>query len=367
MKNLVAKESIEAVAVKEENIMETQIAVGKEAFSKEVVLRNIAQTDIRLQKLLGYRNYDFYDPKLFMLGLKDGETISEAFSKEVVLRNIAQTDIRLQKLLGYRNYDFYDPKLFMLGLKDGETISEALLRRGAYNIGQVKTRSTRYKNCYTDYFMYPDNESTVVAVVYNNEGVGIPTLLDYEDYAKYFKDENLTLNDRHYFMYPDNESTVVAVVYNNEGVGIPTLLDYEDYAKYFKDENLTLNDRHDNTRIYENPMPIVKIKSKVKVARLVLDIQGVVNGVQADHINCNRFDNRSHNLRAVTNKQNSKNRANSKNVSGDYAYEAKNDYRFGMAILLERYFFKDMSAERASVYNQILLEHFSPISYSVAS
>ncbi|WP_379694692.1 hypothetical protein [Mediterraneibacter gnavus] len=144
MKNLVAKESIEAVAVKEENIMETQIAVGK-----------------------------------------------EAFSKEVVLRNIAQTDIRLQKLLGYRNYDFYDPKLFMLGLKDGETISEALLRRGAYNIGQVKTRSTRYKNCYTDYFMYPDNESTVVAVVYNNEGVGIPTLLDYEDYAKYFKDENL--------------------------------------------------------------------------------------------------------------------------------------------------------------------------------
>ena len=273
MKNLVAKESIEAVAVKEENIMETQIAVGK-----------------------------------------------EAFSKEVVLRNIAQKDISLQKLLGYRNYDFYDPKLFMLGLKDGETISEALLRRGAYNIGQVKTRSTRYKNCYTDYFMYPDNESTVVAVVYNNEGVGIPTLLDYED-----------------------------------------------YAKYFKDENLTLNDRHDNTRIYENPMPIVKIKSKVKVARLVLDIQGVINGVQADHINCNRFDNRSHNLRAVTNKQNSKNRASSKNVSGDYAYEAKNDYRFGMAILLERYFFKDMSAERASVYNQILLEHFSPISYSVAS
>ena len=273
MKNLVAKESIEAVAVKEENIMETQIAVGK-----------------------------------------------EAFSKEVVLRNIAQTDIRLQKLLGYRNYDFYDPKLFMLGLKDGETISEALLRRGAYNIGQVKTRSTRYKNCYTDYFMYPDNESTVVAVVYNNEGVGIPTLLDYED-----------------------------------------------YAKYFKDENLTLNDRHDNTRIYENPMPIVKIKSKVKVARLVLDIQGVVNGVQADHINCNRFDNRSHNLRAVTNKQNSKNRANSKNVSGDYAYEAKNDYRFGMAILLERYFFKDMREDLASVYNQILLEHFSSISYSAAS
>lgn len=273
MKNLVAKESIEAVAVKEENIMETQIAVGK-----------------------------------------------EAFSKEVVLRNIAQKDISLQKLLGYRNYDFYDPKLFMLGLKDGETISEALLRRGAYNIGQVKTRSTRYKNCYTDYFMYPDNESTVVAVVYNNEGVGIPTLLDYED-----------------------------------------------YAKYFKDENLTLNDRHDNTRIYENPMPIVKIKSKVKVARLVLDIQGVVNGVQADHINCNRFDNRSHNLRAVTNKQNSKNRANSKNVSGDYAYEAKNDYRFGMAILLERYFFKDMSAELASAYNQILLEHFSSISYSAAS
>lgn len=273
MKNLVSKESIEAVAVKEENIMETQIAVGK-----------------------------------------------EAFSKEVVLRNIAQTDISLQKLLGYRNYDFYDPKLFMLGLKDGETISEALLRRGAYNIGQVKTRSTRYKNCYTDYFMYPDNESTVVAVVYNNEGVGIPTLLEYED-----------------------------------------------YAKYFKDENLTLNDRHDNTRIYENPMPIVKIKSKVKVARLVLDIQGVVNGVQADHINCNRFDNRSHNLRAVTNKQNSKNRANSKNVSGDYAYEAKNDYRFGMAILLERYFFKDMSAEKASAYNQILLEHFSSISYSAAS
>lgn len=273
MKNLVSKESIEAVAVKEENIMETQIAVGK-----------------------------------------------EAFSKEVVLRNIAQTDIRLQKLLGYRNYDFYDPKLFMLGLKDGETISEALLRRGAYNIGQVKTRSTRYKNCYTDYFMYPDNESTVVAVVYNNEGVGIPTLLDYED-----------------------------------------------YAKYFKDENLTLNDRHDNTRIYENPMPIVKIKSKVKVARLVLDIQGVVNGVQADHINCNRFDNRSHNLRAVTNKQNSKNRASSKNVSGDYAYEGKNDYRFGMAILLERYFFKDMSAELASAYNQILLEHFSSISYSAAS
>lgn len=273
MKNLVAKESIEAVAVKEENIMETQIAVGK-----------------------------------------------EAFSKEVVLRNIAQTDISLQKLLGYRNYDFYDPKLFMLGLKDGETISEALLRRGAYNIGQVKTRSTRYKNCYTDYFMYPDNESTVVAVAYNNEGVGIPTLLDYED-----------------------------------------------YAKYFKDENLTLNDRHDNTRIYENPMPIVKIKSKVKVARLVLDIQGVVNGVQADHINCNRFDNRSHNLRAVTNKQNSKNRANSKNVSGDYAYEAKNDYRFGMAILLERYFFKDMREDLASVYNQILLEHFSSISYSAAS
>ena len=273
MKNLVAKESIEAVAVKEENIMETQIAVGK-----------------------------------------------EAFSKEVVLRNIAQTDISLQKLLGYRNYDFYDPKLFMLGLKDGETISEALLRRGAYNIGQVKTRSTRYKNCYTDYFMYPDNESTVVAVVYNNEGVGIPTLLDYED-----------------------------------------------YAKYFKDENLTLNDRHDNTRIYENPMPIVKIKSKVKVARLVLDIQGVVNGVQADHINCNRFDNRSHNLRAVTNKQNSKNRASSKNVSGDYAYEAKNDYRFGMAILLERDFFRSMSKELASVYNQFLLEHFSPISYSIAS
>lgn len=273
MKNLVSKESIEAVAVKEENIMETQIAVGK-----------------------------------------------EAFSKEVDLRNIAQTDISLQKLLGYRNYDFYDPKLFMLGLKDGETISEALLRRGAYNIGQVKTRSTRYKNCYTDYFMYPDNESTVVAVVYNNEGVGIPTLLDYED-----------------------------------------------YAKYFKDENLTLNDRHDNTRIYENPMPIVKIKSKVKVARLVLDIQGVVNGVQADHINCNRFDNRSHNLRAVTNKQNSKNRASSKNVSGDYAYEAKNDYRFGMAILLERYFFKDMREDLASVYNQILLEHFSSISYSAAS
>ena len=273
MKNLVSKESIEAVAVKEENIMETQIAVGK-----------------------------------------------EAFSKEVVLRNIAQKDISLQKLLGYRNYDFYDPKLFMFGLKDGETISEALLRRGAYNIGQVKTRSTRYKNCYTDYFMYPDNESTVVAVVYNNEGVGIPTLLDYED-----------------------------------------------YAKYFKDENLTLNDRHDNTRIYENPMPIVKIKSKVKVARLVLDIQGVVNGVQADHINCNRFDNRSHNLRAVTNKQNSKNRASSKNVSGDYAYEAKNDYRFGMAILLERYFFKDMREDLASVYNQILLEHFSSISYSAAS
>lgn len=274
MKNLVSKESIEAVAVKEENIMETQIAVGKEAFSKEVVLRNIVQTDISLQKLLGYNG----------------------------------------------DYDFYDPKLFMLGLKDGETISEALLRRGAYNIGQVKTRSTRYKNCYTDYFMYPDNESTVVAVVYNNEGVGIPTLLDYED-----------------------------------------------YAKYFKDENLTLNDRHDNTRIYENPMPIVKIKSKVKVARLVLDIQGVVNGVQADHINCNRFDNRSHNLRAVTNKQNSKNRASSKNVSGDYAYEAKNDYRFGMAILLEKYFFKDMNAEKASAYNQILLEHFSPISYSAAS
>lgn len=274
MKNLVSKESIEAVAVKEENIMETQIAVGKEAFSKEVDLRNIAQTDISLQKLLGYNG----------------------------------------------DYDFYDPKLFMLGLEEGETISEALLRRGAYNIGQVKTRSTRYKNCYTDYFMYPDNESTVVAVAYNNEGVGIPTLLDYED-----------------------------------------------YAKYFKDENLTLNDRHDNTRIYENPMPIVKIKSKVKVARLVLDIQGVINGVQADHINCNRFDNRSHNLRAVTNKQNSKNRASSKNVSGDYAYEAKNDYRFGMAILLERYFFKDMSAEKASAYNQILLEHFSPISYSAAS
>ena len=274
MKNLVSKESIEAVAVKEENIMETQIAVGKEAFSKEVVLRNIAQKDISLQKLLGYNG----------------------------------------------DYDFYDPKLFMLGLEEGETISEALLRRGAYNIGQVKTRSTRYKNCYTDYFMYPDNESTVVAVAYNNEGVGIPTLLDYED-----------------------------------------------YAKYFKDENLTLNDRHDNTRIYENPMPIVKIKSKVKVARLVLDIQGVVNSVQADHINCNRFDNRSHNLRAVTNKQNSKNRASSKNVSGDYAYEAKNDYRFGMAILLERYFFKDMREDLASVYNQILLEHFSSISYSAAS
>lgn len=273
MKNLVEKESIEAVAVKEENIMETQIAVGK-----------------------------------------------EAFSKEVVLRNIAQKDISLQKLLGYRNYDFYDPKLFMLGLKDGETISEALLRRGAYNIGQVKTRSTRYKNCYTDYFMYPDNESTVVAVVYNNEGVGIPTLLDYED-----------------------------------------------YAKYFKDENLTLNDRHDNTRLYENPMPMVKIKSRIRVSRLVLGIEDAYRGIQADHINSNRFDNRKENLRKTTNKQNSNNRPNSKNRFESCAYDREADYRFGMAILLERDFFRSMSKELASVYNQFLLEHFSPISYSIAS
>lgn len=273
MKNLVAKESIEAVAVKEENIMETQIVVGK-----------------------------------------------EAFSKEVVLRNIAQKDISLQKLLGYRNYDFYDPKLFMLGLKDGETISEALLRRGAYNIGQVKTRSTRYKNCYTDYFMYPDNESTVVAVVYNNEGVGIPTLLDYED-----------------------------------------------YAKYFKDENLTLNDRHDNTRLYENPMPMVKIKSRIRVSRLVLGIEDAYRGIQADHINSNRFDNRKENLRKTTNKQNSNNRPNSKNRFESCAYDREADYRFGMAILLERDFFRSMSKELASVYNQFLLEHFSPISYSIAS
>ena len=92
-------------------------------------------------------------------------------------------------------------------------------------------------------------------------------------------------------MYPGNNSTVVAVVYNNEGVGIPTLLDYQDYEKYFKDENLTLNDRHDNTRLYENPMPMVKIKSRIRASRLILGIEDAYRGIQADHINSNRFDN----------------------------------------------------------------------------
>lgn len=268
MKNLVSKESIEAVAVKEENIMETQIAVGKEAFSKEVVLRNIAQKDISLQKLLGYNG----------------------------------------------DYDFYDPKLFMLGLKDGETISEALLRRGANLVEQVCLRK-----CHTDYFKYRDG------------------------------------------------NVMVAVSYNREGIGRPILIDTDDYYMIFKGRNMVLNHQGDFTKALNNPMPVPKTYNHNKVARLVLGIQGVVNGVQADHINCNRLDNRKENLRAVTNKQNSKNRASSKNVSGDYAYEDKNDYRFGTAVLIEQYFFGELSAELASAYNQILLEHFSSISYSAAS
>lgn len=236
------------------------------------------------------------------------------------LQAVAERDARLQKIMGYRNYDFYNPALFLLGLQDGETISDALLRRGACRINKVKTRSTKYKNCYTDYFMYPGNNSTVVAVVYNNEGVGIPTLLDYQD-----------------------------------------------YEKYFKDENLTLNDRHDNTRLYENPMPMVKIKSRIRASRLILGIEDAYRGIQADHINSNRFDNRKENLRKTTNKQNSNNRSNSKNKFESCAYRKENDYRFGMAILLERDFFKSMSREKADIYNQLLHEHFSPSVYSFAS
>jgi hypothetical protein len=168
-------------------------------------------------------------------------------------------------------------------------------------------------------------------------------------------------------MYPGNHSTVVAVVYNNEGVGIPTLLDYQDYEKYFKDENLTLNDRHDNTRLYENPMPMVKIKSRIRASRLILGIEDAYRGIQADHINSNRFDNRKENLRKTTNKQNSNNRPNSKNRFESCAYRKENDYRFGMAILLERDFFKSMSREKADIYNQLLHEHFSPSVYSFAS
>ena len=243
-----------------------------------------------------------------------------AMNTQAVLQAVVERDARLQKIMGYRNYDFYNPALFLLGLQDGETISDALLRRGACRINKVKTRSTKYKNCYTDYFMYPGNNSTVVAVVYNNEGVGIPTLLDYQD-----------------------------------------------YEKYFKDENLTLNDRHDNTRLYENPMPMVKIKSRIRASRLILGIEDAYRGIQADHINSNRFDNRKENLRKTTNKQNSNNRPNSKNKFESCAYRKENDYRFGMAILLERDFFKSMSREDADIYNQLLHEHFSPSVYSFAS
>ena len=242
-----------------------------------------------------------------------------AMNTQAELQAVAKRDARLQKIMSYRNYDFYNPELFLLGLQDGGQISDALLRRGACRINKVKTRSTN-KNCYTDYFMYPGNNSTVVAVVYNNEGVGIPTLLDYQD-----------------------------------------------YEKYFKDENLTLNDRHDNTRLYENPMPMVKIKSRIRASRLILGIEDAYRGIQADHINSNRFDNRKENLRKTTNKQNSNNRPNSKNKFESCAYRKENDYRFGMAILLERDFFKSMSREDADIYNQLLHEHFSPSVYSFVS
>lgn len=217
-----------------------------------------------------------------------------AMNTQAVLQAVAERDARLQKIMGYRNYDFYNPALFLLGLQDGETISDALLRRGACRINKVKTRSTKYKNCYTE-------------------------------------------------------------------------LDYQDYEKYFKDENLTLNDRHDNTRLYENPMPMVKIKSRIRASRLILGIEDAYRGIQADHINSNRFDNRKENLRKTTNKQNSNNRSNSKNKFESCAYRKENDYRFGMAILLERDFFKSMSREKADIYNQLLHEHFSPSVYSFAS
>lgn len=280
MQNLLTKETIEAVAVKEESNMGTQITEGiKEENSMEV------------SKELGV----------------------EAFSSEVVLPDYGQRN-DLKEILSYGNYDFDNPKLFMLGWEDDKTISDVLLRRGAKLVERVDSRK-----CHTDYFSYEDGD------------------------------------------------VMVAVSYNSKGIGRPVLIDTDDYYVFFKGRNIVLNHQGDFTKVLNNPMPVPKTYKSNKVARLVLEIQDAGKDVQADHINSNRFDNRKANLRAVTNKQNSKNRSSSKNGFGDYAYKDENDYRFGTAVLIERYFFREMSAELASVYNQILLEYFSSFSFSIAS
>lgn len=281
MNNLVTKEAMENMAIKEENIMGTQITEG-------IKEENIMET-----------------PK--GLGV-------ESYSSEVVLHNYGLRNDDLKEILSYRNYDFDNPNLFVLGWEDDKTISDVLLRREAKLVERVDSRK-----CHTDYFRYEDGD------------------------------------------------VMVAVSYNSKGIGRPVLIDTDDYYVFFKGRNIVLNHQGDFTKALNNPMPVPKTYNSNKVARLVLEIQDAGKDVQADHINSNRFDNRRINLRAVTNKQNSKNRSSSKSGFGDYAYKDENDYRFGTAVLIERYFFKDMSAEMASIYNQILLKHFSPNAYSLAS
>ena len=79
---------------------------------------------------------------------------------------------------------------------------------------------------------------------------------------------------------------MVAVSYNREGIGRPILIDTDDYYMIFKGRNMVLNHQGDFTKALDNSMPVPKTYNHNKVARLVLGIQGVVNGVQADHINC---------------------------------------------------------------------------------
>lgn len=103
-------------------------------------------------------------------------------------------------------------------------------------------------------------------------------------------------------------------------------IDKEDYVKYCSDKNYLCNTEHGYV-IIKKYLGFIDGKSKYQESYLHRLITNAPKGLQVDHINGNRLDNRKINLRICSSSDNSKNRPKNKgNYKGVYLDKLRNKW-----------------------------------------
>lgn len=153
----------------------------------------------------------------------------------------------------------------------------------------------------------------------------------YQQFKRYGKIKERTTTDPNDYCYIPWANLYEFVLRDKLSNPIGTfIIDEEDFEKVSKHKWKMHGTEHVSTIDYSNN------KKQIYLHRLIMDIHYEDKNIYVDHINGNTFDNRKHNLRIVTPKENGQNRKTHKNnktgISGVMKRKDTGKYRVTITV-----------------------------------